>query len=319
MLSQDKKEYINYIDSIRVRCFRSHNDIRLNPGNASVLIAGSNGVGKTSILEAISIFSYGKGIRNAKFYDMISKDRNSFLVDLSLQTNLNFSLEYKTFYNKENKTRKTFVNDKEIPVNHIRKNIPMLWIAPYTEKIFAGPANLRRSFVDRLVTIFDDQHAVRIAGYEKNLKQRSKLLKEKSSDVDWLDALEKQLARCSIAISSSRFEVMNKLSKYLKKPIKKFPQVEINFDNSIERKINEIPALDLEEKLAINYFRNRDIDSILGGSRVGCHKSDIEVKNLSLDLHAYMCSSGEQKLYGIVQGGIYDDGNTAYIETQDVF
>ena len=59
-----------------MKSFRSHLDININPGKGSVLILGSNGTGKTSILEAISIFSYGKGIRNAKFYEMTNKDKD---------------------------------------------------------------------------------------------------------------------------------------------------------------------------------------------------------------------------------------------------
>ena len=80
MLNKFSNEDYNYINRLRVRSFRAHNDISFEPGNASVLILGSNGVGKTSILEAISIFSYGKGIRNAKFYDMINKDKKGFLI-----------------------------------------------------------------------------------------------------------------------------------------------------------------------------------------------------------------------------------------------
>ena len=73
MFNNEKQEDYNFINDIRVRSFRSHEDFKLNPGKSSVLIVGSNGVGKTSILEAISIFSYGKGIRNAKFFEMIKK------------------------------------------------------------------------------------------------------------------------------------------------------------------------------------------------------------------------------------------------------
>ena len=135
------------------------------------MILGSNGVGKTSILEAISIFSYGKGIRNAKFYDMTSKDKNSFFIDLELYINENFILEYQTTYNKVNRMRKVFINNKETTAKSTRQNIPMLWIAPYTEKIFTGSSFLRRSFVDRLVNIFDAEHSIRLSEYDKHLKE----------------------------------------------------------------------------------------------------------------------------------------------------
>ena len=97
-------EDYNYINKLRVRSFRVHDDISLEPGNSSVLIFGSNGVGKTSILEAISIFSYGKGIRNANFYDMINKDKEGFEIDLDLYLKENFILEYNTSYYKINKS-----------------------------------------------------------------------------------------------------------------------------------------------------------------------------------------------------------------------
>ena len=57
----------------------------------------------------------------------------------------------------------------------------MLWIAPYTEKIFSGGAGPRRAFLDRIVSTFDDEHSIRISGYEKNLKQ-TQTNKEKKTD-----------------------------------------------------------------------------------------------------------------------------------------
>ena len=212
-----------------------------------------------------------------------------------MQTTKDLSLEYKTFYDKNNKLRKTYINDKEISAINSRKNIPMLWIAPYTEKIFSGAAGPRRVFLDRIVSTFDDEHSNRISGYEKNLKQRTKILKEKPQDIVWLETIEKQLSRLSVAISSSRLEVIIRLAKYLKKPINKFPEAKIFFKNSIEEKLVSTPALDLEESLSKQYRESREIDMILGGSRVGCHKSDLEVINLQKNLPALMCSSGEQK------------------------
>jgi len=183
MLSEREEEDYNYINNIRITDFRSHNDIQLKPGKSSVLIVGSNGVGKTSILEAISIFSYGRGIRNAKFYDMVNKERVSFVVDLGLYIKNNFMSDYQTSYNKVNKVRKVLINNKEASATNTRKNIPMLWIAPYTEKIFTSTSGHRRSFFDRLVNIFDNEHSVRLNEYDKCLKQRARLLKECSKDI----------------------------------------------------------------------------------------------------------------------------------------
>jgi len=295
MLYNEKQEDYNFINNIRVRSFRSHNDLEISPGKSSVLIVGSNGVGKTSILEAISIFSYGKGIRNAKFFEMIKKNKMAFNVDIKLQTTNEFVLEYKTSYHKENKTRKVFINDKEVAANYIRKNIPMLWIAPYTEKIFVGASTLRRNFIDRLVNIFDSEHSIRLNEYEKNLKQRSNLLKEKNYDNIWINSIENNLSKLSVSICSSRLEIVERISYYLKKPIESFPKVKLFFSDSIENDLYHYPALDIEETLHKNYSLNRNIDALIGGSKVGCHKSDLIIENIDKGLSASLCSSGEQK------------------------
>ena len=295
MLNKFSNEDYNYINRLRVRSFRAHNDISFEPGSASVLILGSNGVGKTSILEAISIFSYGKGIRNAKFYDMINKDKKGFLIDLDLNIRENFVLEYQTSYNKLDRSRRVMINNKEITAKHSRKTIPMLCIAPYTEKIFTGSAMLRRNFLDKLVNIFDNDHSVRLNEYEKNLKQRTKLLKDDIDDVNWLGALEKKLSELSVAICSSRLDLIDRISKKLNSSLEKFPNLEIEFYHSMENDLIKKAAIDVEEFLKEKLQANREIDRLLGGSRVGCHKTDLMVKNLQKNLSAELCSSGEQK------------------------
>ena len=295
MLNKFLNEDYNYINRLRVRSFRAHNDISFEPGSASVLILGSNGVGKTSILEAISIFSYGKGIRNAKFYDMINKDKKGFLIDLDLNIRENFVLEYQTSYNKLDRSRRVMINNKEITAKHSRKTIPMLCIAPYTEKIFTGSAMIRRNFLDKLVNIFDNDHSVRLNEYDKNMKQRTKLLKDNVNDVNWLGALENKLSELSVAICSSRLDLLDKLSQKLNSSLEKFPKLEIEFHHSLENDLIKKAAIDVEEFLKEKLEANREIDRLLGGSRVGCHKTDLMVKYLQKNLSAELCSSGEQK------------------------
>ena len=64
--------------------YRNHSKLNLDSDGKSVLIYGSNGTGKTSILEAISVFSNTKGIRNAKLNEMIKRNRNYFSVNIDL-------------------------------------------------------------------------------------------------------------------------------------------------------------------------------------------------------------------------------------------
>ena len=61
----------NFINSLSIQNFRNHENIEIITKKPSVVIYGKNGVGKTSILEAISIFTNSKGLRNSKLIEMI--------------------------------------------------------------------------------------------------------------------------------------------------------------------------------------------------------------------------------------------------------
>ena len=95
----------------------------------------------------------------------------------------------------------------------------MLWIAPYTEKIFSGASSLRRSFIDRLVNTFDNSHSIRLNEYEKNMKQRTKLLKDNVNDTNWIETLEKQLSELSVSICSARLDLLSRLSYHLQNTV----------------------------------------------------------------------------------------------------
>ena len=77
--------------------------------------------------------------------------------------------------------------------------------------------------------------------------------------------------------------------------INNFPKLEIGFYDSLENDLTKKAAIDVEEFLKEKFEANREIDRLLGGSRVGCHRTDLMVKNLQKNLSAELCSSGEQK------------------------
>ena len=59
------------IKKISIHNFRSHNNLIIDSNSGNVVLFGENGAGKTNILDAISMFSPGKGIRNSKHENMV--------------------------------------------------------------------------------------------------------------------------------------------------------------------------------------------------------------------------------------------------------
>ena len=69
----------NFINSLSIQNFRNHENWKLQQKNLLLVIYGKNGVGKTSILEALSIFTNGKGLRNSKLIEMIKVKKICFV------------------------------------------------------------------------------------------------------------------------------------------------------------------------------------------------------------------------------------------------
>ena len=296
MLKHADNRSLNLINSLHIKNFRNHENLALMNLNSSVVILGNNGSGKTSILEAISIFSNSRGFRSSKMIEMLNKKNEEFIIKIELQVDKIISNELKTIVNKEKKTRKLFINGNEVKSFEVfRKNIYMLWLTPYTDRIFVGPSSARRNFFDGIVINFDYNHSLRLSEYEKLLKQRSRLLKENYSDESWLNTIEDSLSKLSVIISCSRLDILMKINEILVEPLRNFPDIEIKYINSLENELLKYPAIEVENKLKNYYYRSREIDRLLGGSQYGCQKSDISIRNLNKNMSARMCSSGEQQ------------------------
>ena len=59
---------------IKLQNFRSYKEIELDFTHDHVVLYGPNGSGKTNFLEAISLLSPGRGLRNSKFSEMVKDD-----------------------------------------------------------------------------------------------------------------------------------------------------------------------------------------------------------------------------------------------------
>ena len=70
------------IDKISLINFKNHSNTNLKNLGTFVVLNGNNGSGKTNILEAISLFSPGRGIKNSRFIEIPNKNliikKNSF-------------------------------------------------------------------------------------------------------------------------------------------------------------------------------------------------------------------------------------------------
>lgn len=284
--------------------FRSYEALRLDlKGARLVALTGANGAGKTNILEAVSLLVPGRGLRGADLLEM--KNRNAGPEDLwavaaEVETAAGEHLRVGTGLDREAKRRLVRIEGREAKSHDVlSEHIAAVWLTPQMDRLFLEGASGRRKFFDRLVVAHEPGHTARLNRYDKNLRERMKVLqREGGADAKWLAALEAQLAADAVSIAAARRLLLGDLARYIGRLYEGrtlFPRPDITVTGWAEEETGRRPALGIEEELKERFRKSRGLDAAAGKSFEGIHRSDFTVTHAGRGMPAAQCSTGEQK------------------------
>ena len=299
--------------------FRNYAYLRLNVDLAPIVLTGENGSGKTNILEAISFLTPGRGLRGARLADIKRltpalvppeyvpplAEAPSWAVSAVVQKN-GEELTLGTAAQKSNKETedetRTFdrrivqIDGQKVSSQaELGKYLSAIWITPQMDRLFLGGTQPRRSFLDRIVYAFDIEHAKRTANFEHLYKQWYQLLKNGCRDNGWLLSLEEEMAALGVAIAAARRELIARLNTFIEhEPDDVFPNISLELDGTIEKMLDRLPAVDVEDYYRNSLFSQRH--SVLSNDYVdGVNRTDFKVYYKKKHMPAELCSTGEQK------------------------
>lgn len=296
--------------------FRNYRNLRIEANIAPIIITGENGSGKTNILEAISFLTPGRGLRSAKLADIkrilppeeeilninggwsvaaeILKNNEEYLIGTGTQKNFREDTEDDEIKNFERRIVK--INQQKITQqSELGKYVSAIWVTPQMDRLFLGGTQPRRSFLDRLVYAFDLEHAKRTANFEHLYRQWFQILKTGHADEHWLQSVETDMASLGVAIAAARRELIARLNTFIEhEPDDIFPDVRLELDGTIEKMLDTLPAVRVEQfyiellaKQRRNVLYNDYVD--------GVNRTDFKVYFKKKNMPAELCSTGEQK------------------------
>ncbi|MGR3634518.1 MAG: DNA replication/repair protein RecF [Shimia sp.] len=268
--------------------FRSHKLGTLETDGRPVAIFGPNGAGKTNILEAVSLFSPGRGLRRASAEDMTRRpEAIGWKLSGLLQSGAHkYEIDVRS---EEGGARQIQIDDKAAPQTQLARLARVLWLIPSMDRLWIEGAEGRRRFLDRTTLSFFPEHAESSLAYEKAMRQRNRLLKDQVSDAHWYAALERQMAVTGTQIHTARTKALARLSKAQQQAQTAFPIADLDLIQS-EGSLPDT-ADDLRDALAESRFR----DIAAGRTLVGPHRSDLIGTYAAKGVPAKDCSTGEQK------------------------
>ncbi|MEX0300842.1 MAG: DNA replication/repair protein RecF, partial [Leisingera sp.] len=268
--------------------FRSHLRAELHLDGRPVSIYGNNGAGKTNILEAVSLFSPGRGLRRASAADMARQpEALGWKLKGELRTPSQ-AYEVETWSEGGN-ARQVKIDNKSASQVTLGQVARVVWLIPAMDRLWIEAAEGRRRFLDRIALSFDPSHAEASLAYEKAMRERNRLLKEQVRDAAWYRVLEDRMAAAGHRVHAARVQAVDLLQLAQAEAETAFPAAELELLQSE----GSMPSSEEDFRDALEESRFRDLAA--GRTLVGPHRTDLIGTYRAKGIPAKDCSTGEQK------------------------
>lgn len=290
------------ITRLKLSQFRNYDHLDLSLDGRHVCLFGSNGAGKTNLLEAISQLGPGRGLRSAALSELTRNDAEgawSVAAELG-ERRIGVGLDAAGSGNK----RLVRIDGTNASAGDLAELVRIVWLTPSMDTVFRGGAGERRRFFDRQVMSHLPAHGMAAARYEKAMRERNALLERPYVDPAWADAIEARMAEAGAELAIGRALILARLQEVVEeRPEGAFPKADLALEGEAEvMAVEGAGPGDIETFLAAQLADFRNIDRKAGRAVRGPHRSDLAVIHRPTGAPAREASTGQQKalLIGLI-------------------
>jgi len=253
---------------------------------------GNNGVGKTNVLDAIYYLSFAKSyfnpvaIQNIKHNQEFFMIQGEYLLDEKIDTVVcSLKRGNKKVLKRNGKVYEKFSD-------HIG-HLPLVIISPADRDLIIEGSDIRRKFIDNVISQSDKDYLQVILKYNKVLAQRNSLLKyfaaNRTFDALNLKVYDEQLKTYGTVIFEKRTAFLDAFIPIFRSRYQSISNSKEVVDMFYKSQLKEGDILDLLDK-------SLERDRVLQYTSVGIHKDD-----LIFEIDGYPVkkfgSQGQQKSY----------------------
>ena len=295
----------NVLRRLTLTDFRSYAGAELALDGRPVFLVGPNGAGKTNLLEAVSLFTPGRGLRGAAIAELGRRRPGepagrAWAVSAVIADAEGETTQIGTGVAEAGAARRAVrLGGETVPPGRLADHLRQVWLTPAQDRLFLEGAAERRRFFDRLVFAAIPRHAAHAQAYDRALRERLRLLTDEAGppDAAWLDALEARLAEAGALMAEARATTLTALQAEIdSRGERPFPQARLSLTGEWEQLAAAGAEIaEIEAKLAAALAAARPRDAAAGRSLTGPHRGDLAVTHAEKDRPASECSTGEQK------------------------
>ncbi len=280
------------IERLSLINFKNYREATLEFDERVNIFTGLNGQGKTNLLDAIHYLSFCKSYFNPLDTQNIRHGEEFFVIEGEFK---NGGGSDKLYCGVKRGRKKVFRKNKEEYerlAEHIGK-YPSVIISPYDKDLISEGSEIRRKFMDSIISQYDRVYLDNLISYNKALRQRNALLKrfweQRNFDADGLDVWDLQLVDFARAIHRGRQEFIARFNPIFEGHYCAISGGEETVSMKYRSHLNEG---DFSQTL----IDNRDRDCRTQYTNVGAHKDDLRFKIEGHPLKKFG-SQGQQKTF----------------------
>jgi len=302
-----------HLKSLQLINFKNYEEVEMDLSEGINCFVGQNGSGKTNILDAVHYLSMCKSYMNPIDKQNIRFDQAFFSVLGHWQKNdklISIHCAIKTGAKKVFKQNK---KEYEKLADHIGQ-FPAVMISPYDKDLISEGSELRRKWMDGIISQFDRTYLQDIQLYVKVLEQRNALLKNMFEhglfDRESIDVWNDRLVEYGNRIYQKRKEFLVEFIPVFQKHYNQIGKIEeevhLEYRSQLNEKSFESLLVEFEKKDAYSHYTN-----------AGTHKDDLLFTIKGHPVKKFG-SQGQQKSFIIALKLAQYDWLTRHLNTKPV-
>jgi len=271
--------------------FKNIVEAELLPSATINCIVGSNGAGKTNVVDAIHFLSMSKSSLMMTDRQCVLHDAPFFMLKGDYTTDGDRGVTVSCSFDKDRgKMLKFCDKEYERVADHIGV-VPVVMVSPADGVLVTDAAEERRRWLNAFISQSDRNYLDITMRYNRHLAQRNTLLKQPgvASMPELLDVIDEAMAELGEKIASARRDMLKRLAPMVEEYYAAICSSRESVELSYRSELNESPMVEVLR-------RNREKDFVMGHTTAGVHRDDVVMTIGGYPLRKYG-SQGQQKSF----------------------